>query len=298
MEGLDDNESIKELKKRFQEKNKALYDLRALTRKLEAVNKKLQESEALKSNFLSNIRNEINNPLTAIMGLSKQLISPGEQLDSETVLTVANMIHSESFNLDFQLRNIFAAAEIEAGENELGISKVNICKLILDTIEVFSHKSGEKKVSIRFFNECSDDTGNEFFFRTDSLKLNVILYNLLSNSIEYSSENGSVDLKAYLTDGHLNISVADTGEGLDKSEQELIFDRFKQLDTGTMKSHRGHGLGLSVTKSLIEFLNGTIAVSSNRCQGSIFTVTIPESDQEVDALSVVSNEFLFEEERF
>jgi signal transduction histidine kinase len=299
MDSLTDSELIKGLKERFQEKDRALYDIRQLTRKIEKVNKKLQESESLKSNFLSNIRNEINNPLTSIMGLAKQIALSGGALNCETAVAISNMIHSEAFDLDFQLKNIFAAADIEAGEAELCISNVSIGSLIRNRIESYSHRADEKKLSVRFTGNCADDREGEIFFKTDPEKLNLIFSNLLSNAIEFSSEGGEVEVNLYIDDEHLNIVLKNNGIMVDKPDLEAIFDRFRQLDTGVKKSHRGHGLGLSVTQSLIEFLNGTITVSSNQGEGSIFTSTIPEaeSDGEVDIFSVDSNEFIFEEKK-
>ena len=96
-----DEELIEEIRRRFEFNRKALDDMRAMTRKLEQVNEKLQESEALKSQFLSNIRNEINNPLSAIMGLAAQLID--QSCDPDVCRDTIRMIYAEAFNLDAPL---------------------------------------------------------------------------------------------------------------------------------------------------------------------------------------------------
>jgi len=114
MDGMNDAELLAELAKRFRDTSKALHDMRVMNEKIEKLNIKLAESEKLKSNFLSNIRNEINNPLTAILNMAGQLALP--QKDEQSRQLMARMIHDEAFDLDFQLRNIFMAAEIEAGE--------------------------------------------------------------------------------------------------------------------------------------------------------------------------------------
>ena len=105
-----DEELIEEIRQRFEFNQNALADLQALTQKLEQMNERLKESEALKSQFLSNIRNEINNPLTSIMGLSRQLITKPDAVENTAL--VGPMIYMEAFNLDFQLQNIFIAAEL------------------------------------------------------------------------------------------------------------------------------------------------------------------------------------------
>jgi signal transduction histidine kinase len=291
-----DAELIEELKRRFEENEQALYDLRVMTKKLEKLNKKLQESEAMKSNFLSNIRNEINNPLAAIMGLSKQILS----VDGipEQAASVANMIYAESFALDFQLMNIFLAAEIEAGECVLGISKVDIPTLIKHAVYSLAHKIEEKKVKVEMSSEGVVDEEGKFIFNTDPEKLRAIIMNLLANAVEYSFEGQKVNVRATARDGSLNISVEDFGKGIDEEDRNMIFDRFKQLEMGTRKSHKGHGLGLSVTKALVELLDGSISFSSESGKGCVFSVTVPEAEAApgMEAYSEEGNEFIFEEE--
>lgn len=294
MHRLTNSELIDELKKRFEENEKVFSALKAVNNKLEVVNKKLQESERLKSNFLSNIRNEINNPLTSILCISKALTA-GDALNRETVSSLADSIHSEAFNLDLQLRNIFAASEIEAGEAVPGISKVDIDMLINGTVELFMHKADDRKIKVIF--DSLGESGCNPNFMTDPEKLQLVIINLLSNAIEFSQEGGCVELKAWRLGNSLNIAVKDHGIGIDKSDQGIIFDRFRQLDTGAAKSHLGHGLGLSVTKAAVELLNGTISVESDKDKGAAFTLSIPEaeSENEADVFSSSGNEFIFEE---
>lgn len=293
MHGLTDSELIDELKKRFDENEKVLNSLKVVNNKLVDVNRKLQESEALKSNFLSNIRNEINNPLTSILFMAKELRSY-KTLNPEMVSSMANTIYTEVLNLDLQLRNIFAAAEFEAGEAIPSISRVDIDKLAYSSIELFFHKADEKRISITFDSLCESEEDSHF--NTDPEKLQLIINNLLSNAIEYSHEGGLVEITTCKKERNLNISVKDHGIGIDEKDHETIFDRFKQLDSGVSKNHLGHGLGASITKSMVDLLNGTISVSSAKGQGSTFTVSVPEaeSETEVDVFSGDSNEFFFE----
>jgi signal transduction histidine kinase len=288
-----DKELIEELKKRFEENEMALNDLQIMTKKLEKLNKRLQESEAMKSNFLSNIRNEINNPLASIMGLSKQILSIDDI--PEQVVSVANMIYAESFALDFQLMNIFLAAEIEAGESVLSISKVEIKTLLKHAIYSLAHRIEEKNVKV----EVISDIKGKCIFNTDPEKLRAVLMNLLANAIEFSYDGQQVNINADMKDRQLNISVEDFGKGISKEDQNEIFDRFKQLEMGTRKSHRGHGLGLSITKALVELLDGNISFSSEPGKGCVFSTSIPEAAVEpgMEAYSEEGNEFIFEEDQ-
>ncbi len=299
MKKLSDSILLEELKKRFNENKKALHDLRVLTRKLETVNRKLQESEAMKSNFLSNIRNEIVNPLTSIMGLSEQIFT-GET-DSEKAGSMAHMVYNEAFDLDLQLRNIFAAAELEAGEMSFSLSNVDVVTFIENLVDSFGNQAREKKLRIKFDSQRPAGSDGGFFFKTDPEKLQVVLTNLLSNAIKYSLKGNEVKISASVKDGLLRISVEDNGVGIDSKKTGEIFDRFKQLDSGVRKSHKGHGLGLSVTKAVLEQMGGDIVFSSVAGKGCVFTVSIPESKVEMDleVFSEDGNEFIFEsEERF
>src|SRR5687768_5674634 len=136
MSKLTDKELLEELQNRFSENKKSLEELSTLTKQLQALNDKLKESEKIKSLFLANIRNEMNDPLTSILGLSKNIQSP-DNSQWEKTRAMAALIHAEAFNLDFQLRNIFAAAELESGELELEVVQVDIYTLAKNVVDMY-----------------------------------------------------------------------------------------------------------------------------------------------------------------
>jgi signal transduction histidine kinase len=268
--------------------------LQHLMKTLEAVNDKLKESESLKTHFLSNIRNEINNPLTAIMGLSQQLLEASVVDFSETQ-NMAEAIYSEAFDLDFQLRNIFAAAELEAGEQSLSISHVDIDALMQSVIQSFHHRVDQKNITISYsYTPLNLDRGS-IVFRTDPEKLRLILSNLLSNAIAFSQEMGIIELQVKRDGTMLVLSVRDYGIGFSMENETIVFERFRQLDTGARRRHRGHGLGLSIIKDLVDLFGGTISVVSAHDKGSVFIVSVPEAEQAegIDAFSDDGNVFIF-----
>lgn len=287
---LSDEELIEELRRRFEETKRALFDLRIVSAKLAEVNKKLIESEKMKSNFLSNIRNEIVNPLSAILGLSYEM---EHDAPADAPMTkFARMIHEEAFELDLQLRNIFMAAEIEAGEAVVAPVMANIGRLVEDAVDSFTPRAeaGGKKI-----NAILEPA--EIVFKTDTAKLYCIISNLLANAIEYSLAGGSVEVSARIRDGRLVIALRDEGIGIDRDKQAAIFDRFRQIDEGVSKAHHGHGLGLSIVKALVEVMGGTIHLDSKPGKGSAFIVTLPEAAGEVtNVFSEGGNEFIFEGE--
>jgi len=293
MERLDDETLLSELRKRLEENRIALANLRTMTQKLESVNEKLRQSESLRSDFLSNIRNEINNPLMSIMGLAKQILS--KKADAETARSMAGVVYNEAFDLDFQLRNIFAAAELEAGEATLSIARVDVAALIQGQLAAFGHKAAEKKIVLEYEGPSAAGGGG-LSFTTDPDKLQKALANLLANAIEFNLEGKRVTVRVWRADARLNISITDEGIGIPVADRKKVFDRFVQLDAGVRKRHKGHGLGLSITKALVEMLNGTITLSSSEGTGCEFTVSVAELEagRAVDITSGDGNEFIFE----
>ncbi|MBF0583058.1 MAG: HAMP domain-containing histidine kinase [Magnetococcales bacterium] len=298
---LTDDELLKELKTRFFHTKQTLYDLKIVSKRLEEVNRKLQISEQVKSNFVSHMKNEINNPLSCILGLTQQLLS--HDADRETTLEIANSIYAEAFSLDFQLRNIFAAAELEDGATMLQSATVDGHALMINTVNDFAHLIRAKELEV-FFMGSRLTLGStppvvagapKILFKSDSDKLELVVQNLLSNAIEFNNPGGRIDLDINIVDDRLLISVSDTGIGLDTAQLERIFDRFTQLESGIRKSHKGHGLGLSITKAVIDMMEGTVLVNANPGEGCSVTLSIPftETDADADTFSVDGNEFFF-----
>jgi signal transduction histidine kinase len=293
MNHISDDELINELKCRFEENKRAFHDVQKMTHELEQVNKKLQQSETLKSDFLSNIKNEINNPLNSIMGLAEMIFSQKNE-QRRDFSAVAQMIYEESFQLDFQLQNIFAAAELEAGEAVPCISRVDIHELVQRLMDRHKHEISPKQLTIQLTEHGTDVTAS---FNTDAGKLQCALTNLLKNAIEYSNDRGNLEIAVWLEGGALTISVADHGIGIAECYHQIIFDRFVQLDQGTTKKHRGQGLGLSVTKAIVELLGGKITLLSAPGHGTTMILFIPEGQISPDlgCYALEGNELMFDE---
>lgn len=292
---LTDAELLEEIKKRFEEKQSSLQELEDLASQLQTVNQKLAESEALKTHFISNITNEIVNPFASILGLSKNIIAAKPE-NYEKIRSMAVLIHSEAFSLDFQLKNIFAAAEIEAGEIIPQSLNVDVNKLTNGVIDQFEHEIEKKQLQVEFKSELVSDNNKPSYFRTDHEKLQLILSNLLSNAIKYSNATNKIIIRAKSdNENRLIMSVQDFGIGITESNQRIIFDRFRRIDSGINSLNRGHGLGLSVIKAYLDLLEGEIDIKSREKQGSVFTITIPEmkSSDEMNGFSSDGNEIFF-----
>jgi len=294
MSNLSDRQLLRELRLRLEERKKLDDELKELSKDFQGVTKKLKESEALKSHFISNISNEIVNPFTSILGLSKAILSV-EKNDWKKVVSMVALIHSEAFNLDFQLRNIFVAAKIEAGEIAPNITKVNIRSLVQTVIDSFNIISRKMGIDIETQFNIEHGFGKNFYFKTDSEKLKLVLSNLINNALKYSYKDSKVIVKLWVDDDILSASVQDFGTGISEKNQKIIFERFKRLDSGINSINRGHGLGLSITKALLDVLEGSIEIQSQKGEGSIFTVTLPEAKNIIEGFSGEGNDIFFDE---
>ncbi|HUW05220.1 MAG TPA: HAMP domain-containing sensor histidine kinase [Williamwhitmania sp.] len=296
MKKLTDEELINELTKRFEENKRSFLEMQELNKEFQLVNKKLEESESLKSHFISNITNEIVNPFTSIIGLSRAILSVDKE-NWKKVISMVALIHTEAFHLDFQLRNIFVAAKIEAGEVVPEVMEVDIRSLIDSVIDAYKIEAKKKRVVISAKFGIPGYSGvGPYNFKTDPEKLKLILSNLISNAVKYSFDDGTIELNILRDSNVLAISVVDHGTGVSEINQSIIFDRFKRVDTGINSINRGHGLGLSINRALLDVLDGSIEVSSQEGHGATFTISIPEATNASEGFAADDNEFFFGEE--
>lgn len=296
MNNISDEQLIEELQKRMRQKEDALKQLQETTEELRKVNEKLAESEAMKSNFISNITNEIVNPFTSILGLAKSILHLSKS-DWDRLQTMVKMIYSEAFNLDFQLKNIFMAAEIEAGKVHVNNLKIDVNDIINNVIDSFTENARKKEMQIRYNSKITEDNKLPFNFVTDPQKLQLILSNFLDNAIKFSSAASEILVTAELSnENQLKISVQDYGSGISEANKAVIFDRFRKGDSGISSPNRGHGLGLSIIKALIDLLNGTINMKSQLHLGSTFSVEIPEAKEDIDEFSTMGNDVFFDDD--
>jgi len=247
-----------------------------LVRSLYKVNEKLRDSEKLKGHFISNITNEIVNPFASVLALAENI----KQLKADEMTyayRLADLIYEEAFHLDFQLKNIFAAALIEAGKEEPKLVQINIHELSKNISQYFNTQLKKKNIelSVSCLNKTVADA--PVLFISDKEKLDMIIKNLISNAIKYSPDNSIINLDFVFGNGTLSIEVSDHGKGINQDDRRIIFDRFKQLDEKVNSINTGHGLGLSIVQAYSELLGGKVSLNDNYEGGIRIMVTIPES---------------------
>ena len=271
IEEISSKQLIAEIGRRFIEREATIVEMNNMMKTMEEMNKRLLKAEENKSRFMSIIKNEFNNPLASMLSLSKSLLKSS---DDEKVTFIANTIQEESLLLNFQINNIITAAEIESGTLDFQAGKIDFQDLVLQVKEELLYLVQNKQANVK----VSISTENDIV--SDRSKVYTILINLLSNAIEFSSINASVELDVLEGVDDFRIIVKDYGEGIDKKEFDKIFNRFYQAHSGMNRAHRGQGLGLSVIKDLVDFMSGSLKFDSKVGEYTMFEITLPKVSQE------------------
>lgn len=234
---------------------------------------KAEESDQLKSAFLSNMSHEIRTPMNGILGFSELLKEPNLTGDrQQEYISIIEKSGQRMLNI---LNDIVSISKIESGLMEVNIQDTNINEQI-DFIHSFFKFEIEGK-GIRFLIKNSLK-GKEAYIRSDSEKIYGILTNLIKNAIKFTKE-GTIELGCRLRKDkespELEFYVKDTGIGIPKDRQKPIFDRFIQADVSGKMAYQGAGLGLSISKAYVELLGGEIWTESKEGKGSVFCFTLP-----------------------
>lgn len=245
---------------------RSLEETQELNRTLVELNERLRASEELKGRFLALMRNEINDPLAAILAAGRELGDP--RLPADRVASLLEIINAEALGLDFRLRNIFCAAELEAGDACPVPACVALGTVFQDVLDSFASGARAQGVELRL-------EAPEGEFLGDAEMLRTIVANLVSNGLKFNHSGGSVTLKAGVDPDGLHIEVEDTGTGIRPEEQGRVFERFHQGEEGLTRGFRGQGLGLSVVQALVELLGGELSLESEEGRGTTVRCRIP-----------------------
>jgi signal transduction histidine kinase/CheY-like chemotaxis protein len=246
-------------------------DLAQANHDLESHAEKLQQVSQYKSEFLANMSHELRTPLNSSLILSKLLSENREGNLTEEQIKFANTIHSAGNDLLNLINDILDLAKIESGKLEIHVAQVQTRSLVEDLKDTFEPLARSK--SLNFGVQLAADSPPSL--RTDYQRLEQILRNLVSNAIKFTSQGGVTVSVSSDKDGQLAFSVTDTGIGISASQQEVIFEAFRQADGTTNRKYGGTGLGLSISKHLASLLNGEISVESRVGVGSTFTLKLP-----------------------
>jgi signal transduction histidine kinase len=236
---------------------------------LEMAKKKAEESDKLKSAFLSNIAHEIRTPMHGILGFADLLKSA--TLSGEQMQQFISIIEKSSLRMINTITDLIDISKIESGQTEVTLSIVDINALLEKTYITFNHESEQKGLKLLINNSLKAD---DSIILTDREKLEIVLSKLLKNAVKYTNE-GSIEIGCMHKGKDLVFSVRDTGIGIETEKQQSVFDRFTQADNSLSKHYEGAGLGLSISKAYVEMLGGEIWLESKEGDGSVFYFTVP-----------------------
>jgi signal transduction histidine kinase len=224
------------------------------------------------------------------MGFAYQLMEGSSS--AEQAALNGRLIYDEAFELHFQLENVFAAAGLEAGQEIPELTQTDIAAVLREVLAGLEHRRVEKGIEIR------NNFSGSLLFVADPRFLQIMLRNLIANAMEFSPKGGVVTITQFASDSLLRIAIRDDGPGIDSANHATVFDRFRQLDRGPCKSHRGLGLGLSICRALAELSGGTICIESSLGRGSEFILTLPGQAGEAASAQDGSLGFLDTVEQF
>ncbi len=256
----------------------------------EAVNKAVAETQRqadeiahlyeIKNQFFSNISHELRTPLTLILGPSTDLLE-NQSLDigQKNKLTFINNNAKRLLRLINQLLDL---SKLEAGKLDLRARQQNIVKLASTITESFSSMATSRGISLTF-----ESNENSLYVFYDPDKLEKVLINLLSNAMKFTKKGGRVVVVVSKLDNTCQIVVEDNGIGINSEQLPYVFDRFFQADNRESREHEGTGIGLSLTKELIELHQGSITVVSEQDLGSTVTVTLPFGKEHIEERQLV-----------
>lgn len=236
---------------------------------LQQAKEKAEESDKLKTAFLNNLSHEIRTPLNAIVGFSEFLNEPG--ITREQIAHFTRIIRSSSDQLLSIIDDIVNISKIEAGQLETFIGKCDVNLLLGEVYKLMHAKAEEKKVKFRFHAGLNEQ---EAIISTDREKLEQVLVHLVGNAIKFT-DAGHVEFGCSLRDGFLHFYVADTGSGIEAELQDMVFQRFQQIETGERKVKSGMGLGLPIARAFVEAMGGQIWMESSPGAGTVVFFTLP-----------------------
>ncbi len=238
-----------------------------------AANEMVERSLKVKDQFISNMSHEIRTPLNAVIGFTDLL---SETTLDTTQKEYVDIVQTASANLLALINNILDLSKIESGNMALENLPVDVRKIIYDVVKILEPKAKAKGLQITTVIEGSIPEK----VMGDQLRLTQVLFNLLGNAVKFT-DAGSVDICCKLVNGtdkrkdYFSFSVADTGIGVEEEKQADIFDRFTQANTNTQRLYGGTGLGLNITKSIVDLYGGTLTMESAPGKGTVFQFILP-----------------------
>lgn len=241
-----------------------------------------EESDELKTAFLANMSHEVRTPLNGILGFLDMFLDP--DLDTEERKEYLEIIRSSSDRIVNTFNDIIEISMLESGQVKINLSDFNIIESAESIFKYFNIQAKKQGLRLSLINntDCK-----KIVINTDKSKVESILSNYVKNALKFTKK-GSIDINISVNDNNIIFAVKDTGIGVDVDKQDIIFDRFVQADSYVTRPYEGIGLGLSISKSYADLLNGKVWVESESGNGSTFYLSIPYDDSAIFEKSITS----------
>jgi two-component system, sensor histidine kinase and response regulator len=247
-----------------------------------------QSANRAKTEFLATMSHELKTPLTCIIGMSATLLRWSADQPHQRSLPMHKQkeylqtIRTSGEHLLELINDILDLSQVESGKTVLSITEFSLNQLAQQTLQLLRERALQHQVALNLELKVASPHDQ---FRADARRVRQILINLLSNAIKFTPEQGHVTLRIGLTETTAILQVEDTGIGIPEHQRSLLFQKFQQLESSLRRKYEGTGLGLALTKQLVELHGGWIEVASTVNVGSTFTVHLPR--QEIAAIAPV-----------
>jgi len=245
-------------------------ELEAATAELRAANERLKELDRLKDDFISTVTHELRTPLTSIRAFSEILLADPDIASAEREKFLG-IITRETERLTRLINQVLDLAKIESGRAEWQVTRIDVRKVVAETLAGVSQMFKEKDVAVqtRFPDRVSP-------VDADLDRLIQVLLNLLSNALKFCPEGkGRVEVTLTEGEGLVRVDVRDNGPGIKRADQSVIFDKFRQAGDTLTEKPPGTGLGLHISRQIIEHFGGRMWVESRPGEGACFSFTLP-----------------------
>jgi signal transduction histidine kinase len=229
--------------------------------------KAAEKANQAKGEFLAKISHEIRTPMTVFMSAIEHLLDIDKGPERREVLELADLSSQRLYTL---IEAVLDFSKIEGQKLELYEEKFDLRKCLQNSLKMMQPTANKKNISLEL--EVSPDVPKNIM--GDEYRLGQILLNLIGNAIKFTEE-GEVKISVNLHDNNLVFNVSDTGTGIPEEKLESIFEDFIQADNSITRKHGGAGLGLAISRGLVELMGGRINVLSQLGQGSTFTFNVP-----------------------
>jgi signal transduction histidine kinase/ActR/RegA family two-component response regulator len=262
-------------------------EVRVQTRTMDLAEKshQLEMANQHKSEFLANMSHELRTPLNAVIGFSEVLLEKEVGGLNNTQEEYLNDVLTSGTHLLALINDILDLAKVEAGKMELELSVFPLRGVLETGLSMVRERATSHGIQLHVDVDPQVD-----LIVADERKVKQIVFNLLSNAVKFTPDGGSITVQTHVHADIVEVSVTDTGIGIQPEDQPKVFEAFQQVGTSSRVKHEGTGLGLALVKHMVELHGGTVWVASQVGRGSTFTVTlplrhaVPEQEQEPDGI--------------